>query len=99
MKDSGNHLSNLTTFESNEYVVQCIPIREFDKDKYITFVTKQGMIKKSEQRLYQSSRYSRSLIALNLRENDEVINVFETDGNQKIFISKNLVYGLYYNEH
>jgi len=98
-KDSGNHLSNLTTFESNEYVVQCIPIREFDKDKYITFVTKQGMIKKSEQPLYQSSRYSRSLIALNLRENDEVINVFETDGNQNIFIATNLGYGLYFNEN
>src|SRR5690625_4465962 len=98
-KDSGNHLSNLTTFESNEYVVQCIPIREFDKDKYITFVTKQGMIKKSEQPLYQSSRYSRSLIALNLRENDEVINVFETDRNQNIFIATNLGYGLYFNEN
>src|SRR5699024_3824812 len=72
LKDTGVHLSNMTTFEANERIVQCIPVREFTKDNYLVFLTKQGMIKKSEQHIYQSSRYARSLIALNLRDNDEV---------------------------
>lgn len=97
-KDMGNHLSNMTTFEANERIVQCIPIREFSQDKYLIFVTKQGMVKKSEQQLYQSARYTRSLIALNVREEDEVINVYETDGKQDVFMATNQGYGLWFNE-
>jgi len=97
-KDMGNHLSNITTFAANEYIVECIPIRAFTEDKYIMFVTKDGMVKKSEQAMYQSPRYSRSLIALNLRDGDEVVSVFETDGNQDIFLATYLGYGLWFNE-
>src|SRR5690625_738882 len=56
------------------------------------------MVKKSTQDLYESNRYSRSLIALNLRDGDEVVNVFETNGKQDIFIATNLGYGLWFNE-
>src|SRR5699024_9861280 len=89
-KDTGVHLSNLTTFEPNEHIVACMPVRKFSKNKYVTFVTKQGMIKKTEQNFYQSSRYSRSLIAINLTENDEFVHVFETDGKQDIIIATHL---------
>lgn len=97
-KDPGNHLSNLTTFSTDEKVVNCIPIREFNKDKFFVFITKNGMIKKSEQLIYQSTRFSRSLIALNLREDDELVNVFETDGKQNIFIATHFGYGLLFHE-
>ena len=97
-KDPGNHLSNLTTFSPDEKVVNCIPIREFKKDKFFVFITKNGMIKKSEQEIYQSTRYSRSLIALNLRKEDELVNVFETDGSQHIFIATHFGYGLLFSE-
>ena len=97
-KDMGIHLSNMTTMEQHEEVVQCIPVREFSNKKFILFFTKQGMVKKSTQDLYESNRYSRSLIALNLRDGDEVVNVFETDGKQDIFIATHLGYGLWFNE-
>ena len=97
-KDMGNHLSNITTFDANEQIVECIPIREFTDEKYLMFITKDGMVKKSELSLYQSPRYSRSLIALNLRADDEVVNVFETDGKKDIFIATYLGYGLWFNE-
>src|SRR5699024_2313917 len=97
-KESGNHLSNLTTFDTDERVVQTIPVRAFSDQKYLVFITKNGMIKKSEQSLYQAVRFSRSLIALNLREDDELITVFETDGKQDIFIATHLGYGLWFDE-
>lgn len=97
-KDPGNHLSNLTTFDADEEVVQCIPVREFSDDKYLVFITKNGMIKKSELKLYEATRFSRSLIALNLRDDDELINVFETDGKKDIFIATHLGYGLMFHE-
>lgn len=97
-KEPGNHLSNLTTFTSDEEVVQCIPIRDFAKEKYFVFMTKHGMIKKSEASLYKSTRYSRSLIAINLRDDDELVNVFQTDGKQNIFVATHFGYGLLFHE-
>src|SRR5699024_9941113 len=84
--------------EANEKVVNIIPVREFIKDQYITFITKQGMVKKTELEVYQSPRYSRSLIALNLRDNDELVNAFVTDGEQDVFIATHLGYGLWFSE-
>src|SRR5699024_10081840 len=97
-KDMGNHLSNITTFEANEKVVNIIHIRDFTNDKYITFMTKHAMVKKIKIDVYQSLRYSRSLIALNLRENDRLVNAFVTDGEKDIFIATHLGYGLWFSE-
>src|SRR5699024_4157865 len=77
-KDMGNHLSNITTFEANEKVINIIPVREFIKDQYITFITKQGMVKKTKLEIYQTPKYSRSLIKHKLRNNDELVNAFVT---------------------
>src|SRR5699024_237744 len=46
-KDMGQHLSNISTFEQEEQIVQAIPVREFTDDTYLVFFTKNGMIKKS----------------------------------------------------
>lgn len=97
-KEMGNHLSNITTFDAEEYIVECIPIREFSDDSYFVFVTKNGMVKKTEQNIYQSIRFTRSLIALNLRKEDELVTVIETDGKQDLFLSTHLGYGLWFDE-
>ena len=82
----GNHISNITSMDKGETIIQCIPVREFSDHQYLLFCTKQGMVKKTSLNLYKSNRYSRSLIAINLREKDEVIDVFLTNGKQDIFI-------------
>src|SRR5699024_7072085 len=53
-KDIGQHLSNIAPIESDEYIIQCIPIRAFTEGKYLLFFTKDGMIKRSELRLYDA---------------------------------------------
>ena len=93
-KDPSQHMSNITSFDSDEYVVEAIPVREFSANKYLLFFTKNGMIKKSELALYDTPRYTRSMIALNLRKNDELISVYQTDGKQHIFMSSNVGNGL-----
>lgn len=97
-KDIGQHLSNMSAIDSHESIVKCIPIRAFRKDHYLMFMTKNGMIKRSELNLYDAKRYARPLIAINLRENDEVVNVYQTDGQTNIFIASNTGYGLWYEE-
>lgn len=97
-KDMGNHLSNMTTFEPGEAIVACLPVRDFHTDSYLLFYTKQGMVKKTELQQYQASRFSRSLIAINVKEGDEVIGVHQTDGKQDLFFASHLGYGLWINE-
>src|SRR5699024_2034275 len=58
-KDICQHLSTFAPIESDEYVIQCVPIRAFTEGKHLLLFTKDGMIKRSELRLYDAQRYSR----------------------------------------
>ncbi len=98
-KDSGQHISNVTDMEADEHVIHIEPIREITSDQYIVFFTKNGMIKRSMLNDYQSKRFSRPLIALNLREDDELVNVCITEGNSHVLITTNTGYGLKYEEN
>ncbi|MDX8047058.1 DNA topoisomerase IV subunit A [Gracilibacillus sp. S3-1-1] len=97
-KELGQHISNIASIDKDETIVKAIPIRHFEKNKYLIFFTKNGMVKKTTLDQYQSQRFSRPLIALNLKNDDQLVNVYETDGKQDIFIATNKGYGLWYNE-
>ncbi len=97
-RDPGQHMSNMTSFEADEYIIEVIPVREYTSDQYLIFFTKQGMVKKSTLDLYDSPRYSRSMNALNLRKNDELINVYQSDGTNHIFMSSDIGNGLLIDE-
>src|SRR5690625_7332879 len=56
------------------------------------------MVNKSTLNLYDSPRYSRSMIALNLREDDELINVSQSTGQNYIFLASNRGNGLLIHE-
>lgn len=97
-KEMGDHISNLVEMDDGEKLVKCVPVRAYHKEQFIIFCTKQGMIKKSSLDLYETSRHSRSLIALNLNKEDEVINVFATDGSENILLATYNGYGLWFDE-
>src|SRR5699024_12132780 len=89
---------NLTTFDHDEYIIEAVHVREYYEKQFLIFLKKQGMIKKSTLNLYDSPRYSRSLIALNLREEDELINVSKSNGQDYIFLASNIGNGLLIHE-
>ncbi|MFD2760321.1 DNA topoisomerase IV subunit A [Lentibacillus juripiscarius] len=97
-KDLGQHISNLVTIDKDERIIRSIPVREFSDDQYITFFTKNGIVKRSEMGLYKAQRYTKALIALKLKEDDEVVDVFQTNGNCDVFVASNKGYGLWYHE-
>lgn len=97
-KDIGQHISNIATIDRDEHIVQVIPVQDFNTEDYLIFFTKYGMIKKSQLKLYEAQRYSRALIAINVKEDDEVISVQRTSGHANIFIATNTGYGLWYDE-
>ena len=79
----GMHIANLLPLEQDEWVANVISVREFAEDRYFLFATKRGMVKRSSVSLYARCRKS-GLIALGLRENDELIAVREISDNEHV---------------
>jgi topoisomerase IV subunit A len=97
-KDLGQHVTNIIPLDKEEKIINTIAVRNFNEEKYILFFTKNGMAKRTELKQYFAQRRSKPLVAINLKDNDEVINVHLTDGNQDVFVASNKGYGLWYHE-
>ncbi len=85
----GTAIVNLIPLEQDEKVTATIPISEFSEDKYLTMITKKGFVKKTALDEYDSNRKG-GIIAIGLREDDELIEVALTeDGDNVILGTKN----------
>jgi DNA gyrase subunit A len=85
----GTALVNLLQLDADEFIEAVIDAREFDSEHYLMFVTRNGTVKKTALSEYDKSR-TNGLIAINLSEDDELVRVVETTGQDDIFIiSKN----------
>ena len=76
---------NLIHLEPGERIEATIPISDFSDDWYLVMATKQGMVKKTALNEYDSSRAG--LIGISLLDDDEVVSVRLTDGNQEIILT------------
>ncbi|MET3207614.1 UNVERIFIED_CONTAM: DNA gyrase subunit A [Paenibacillus sp. PvR008] len=81
----GTPIINLIQIEQGESINAVIPIEEFVEDSYLFFATQQGIIKKTPLDNYANIRKG-GLIAINLREDDALIEVKLTDGQQEMII-------------
>ncbi len=81
----GTAVINLLQLMPGERVQAVIPVDDFEEGKYLVIGTKNGLVKKSPLEEYQNIRKG-GLIAINLRDGDEVIGVQLTDGNSEIFL-------------
>ncbi|WP_405101979.1 DNA topoisomerase IV subunit A [Oceanobacillus sp. FSL H7-0719] len=97
-KDLGAHISHFASLENEEKIINVIPVREFEENKYLTFFTKNGMVKRTELDKYQTQRQVKAMIAINLKADDELIGVYQTNGYSDIFIAVDTGYGLWYHE-
>ncbi len=82
----GFNLINLIPLTEGEKIAAMIKTTDFSEDKYITIVTRNGKIKRSNLSLYKNVRKN-GLIAIGLDEGDEIAGVRMTDGRQKIFVA------------
>ncbi|MBS4189452.1 DNA topoisomerase IV subunit A [Bacillus sp. FJAT-49705] len=97
-KDLGQHIANIIPIDGEESIIKAIPVKDFDSDSFLVFVTKSGMVKKTELSLYQVQRHSKPLVAINVKDSDEVIAVHKTDGTKELFLSTYNGYGLWFHE-
>ena len=81
----GTAIVNLLPLAPGERIQALIDTREFHSDKYLFFATRQGQVKKTAFADYDRSRRD-GLIALNLRDGDELVDVIVTTGEDDIFM-------------
>lgn len=97
-KDLGQHIANIVNLERDEQLIKAIPVKDFTTEQYMLFVTKNGMVKKTELKLYKAQRYSKALMAVNLKNDDVLIDVHVTSGRDDLFIATQFGYGLWFSE-
>lgn len=97
-KDMGQHIASLIPIERDEEIVKAIHVKEFDEQVNVVITTRNGMVKKSSLSAYKAMRYSRPLVAINLKKEDEVVEVFLTDGTKDFIIATHFGYILWYSE-
>ncbi|MCM3146561.1 DNA gyrase subunit A [Brevibacillus sp. MER 51] len=93
----GTPIINLIQIEKGERVSAVIPVKEFDQEHYLFFATKKGIIKKTTLESYENIRKG-GLIAVNLRDDDELIGVRLTDGQQEIIMGTHKGMSVRFNE-
>ncbi|MFS0786704.1 DNA topoisomerase IV subunit A [Shouchella sp. 1P09AA] len=97
-KDDGQHIANLIPIDSDDELVESMIVSSFDTGESLLFMTRNGMIKRSELKLYQAQRHSKPLMALKLKEDDALASVEKTNGKKELFAATHLGYGLWFSE-
>ncbi len=93
----GMAIVNLLEIGSDEKIMAGISVREFSEDKYLAMITKQGIIKKTDMSSFANIRKS-GLIALNLREDDDLISVMTVEKDDHIFVATRNGMGIKFSE-
>ena len=82
----GRALVNLLDVDQDERITGVIPVSEFEGDAYLLMATAQGKVKKTSLDAF-GKRGSGGIIAINLNEDDRLIGVRKTSGNQEVMLS------------
>ena len=81
----GKPIVNLLPLDKDERVNAVLPVREFLDDLYVFFATRKGIVKKTPLSEYSRPR-ANGIWAIDLPEDDELVNVYLTDGQQDIML-------------
>ena len=88
-KDLGQHVSNLVTMDSEEKIIAVYPVTNFKTEEYFFFTTASGMIKKTRLSDFEVSRYHRAMVAMSVKEEDELVSVIRASFmNDVIMVTK-----------
>ncbi len=85
----GKAMINLVSLAPGERVSATLPVKEFVSDKFIVMVTRKGIIKKTDLAAYSNPRTG-GIIAISIDDDDELVDVQLTNGDQDIFLASRL---------
>jgi DNA gyrase subunit A len=82
----GRALVNVLPLREGEFVSAVQATRDFSENKYLVFATRKGMIKKTEFKAYNTPIKADGIIAIKIRDSDELVEVRRTDGDDDIIM-------------
>ena len=82
----GRALVNVLALQEGEKVMAAFTTRDYTEGKYLVFGTRRGVVKKTEFLAYNTVLKTTGIIAINLREGDELVDVRLTDGDDRILL-------------
>ena len=85
-QSKGRAIVNLLPFRQDEQVTTVIRTRDFSEAKYLVLATRKGIVKKTEFAEYNTPLKSEGIIAINLREGDELVDAFLTSGTDDVIL-------------
>jgi DNA gyrase subunit A len=93
----GKAIVNLIQIPSDRKLAGVVPVREFSEGRHVLMVTRKGVIKKTALSDFQNIR-SNGIIAINIDEGDELLDVVLTDGTKRIFIATHNGFAIRFDE-
>jgi DNA gyrase subunit A len=82
----GRALVNVLPLRDGEKVTAVIPTRDFSENRYLVFATAQGLVKKTEFKAYNTPIRADGIIAIKIRDSDELVQVRLTSGDDDILL-------------
>ncbi|GAA4368604.1 DNA gyrase subunit A [Agromyces bauzanensis] len=81
----GQHVANLLEMQPDEQIAEILDIRDYEVTKYLVLATRDGLVKKTDLTAYDTNR-SRGVIAIILREGDELVSAMLADDDDEILL-------------
>jgi DNA gyrase subunit A len=85
-QSKGRAIVNLLPFRQTEQVRAVIQTRNFEEAKYLVFATKNGVVKKTELQAYNTSLKADGIIAIKMRDGDELVGVRHSSGDDDVLM-------------
>src|SRR3954463_7486574 len=97
-QSKGRAIVNLLPFRQDEQVRAVVQTRDFSEAKYLVFGTKNGVVKKTELKAYNTSLKADGIIAIKMRESDELVPVRHSSGDDDILMVSKLGQAIRFHE-
>jgi topoisomerase-4 subunit A len=82
-KELGTHINNIVQLEQDEEIIKVVHVEDFEKEEYFLFVTKNNLIKLTKLNDFEVSRYNKTIRAIKLNDDDEVVAIDTTESIDK----------------
>ena len=97
-QSKGRAIVNLLPFRQTETVRAVVQTRDFNEAKYLVFGTKNGVVKKTELKAYNTPLKADGIIAIKMRDGDELVGVRHSSGDDDILMVSKLGQAIRFNE-
>jgi len=94
-KELGKHVSNIIKISADENIIGSLPVVDFNHNRVVTMISKEGMIKRTLLLDFKVQRYSKPITCMKLKSTDKVVDI-GLSGGRRVFITTHNGYGLNY---